>query len=1731
MRSLSALLALFFTLSLAAQQRTSHVPGEVLLRLSREARVADVQHELKKALPAGIQLKEFQHLAVKSLYTKVVVQGGDEVILVRTLAQVPGVEATSLNHRLHFTAQPDDAQYGTQWNMGSINVEPVWDHTTGGTMANGRRIAVGLSDLAIETTHPDLQGNIWPGSPHQGGGQDHGTEVASVMAAVGNNTIGIAGINWDVDIISSGTTSTLADAIEQIELATQLRQQFNATNGSNGLLVASITGSWVFEGTGPCNGFLDPLFSDMADAGILFVTAGPNTATSLEAGTTYPANCALAEHIVVTGYGPDNSTPFAFGPNTVHLLAPGVDIPVATTGGSYTVVDGNSYAVPTVAGAVALLYSIPCTGFAQLVMDDPQAARQRVKDAILQNTTPFPGGSAITITGGKLNVKAAYDALMAQCVPTCTDYTITLTPAGDPVTTWTVTNWDMLEVAQGGGNTIQACLDDGCYSINLNGVGGLPMEADFVVEDGSGVVATGSSFGGIISLSLGDVVSGCTVGGSVNFNPQANCNDGSCCSGEIVHVVVLPADPEAEGTVDLVVTSNGSEVFDGTVEVTFGDEFGMVTGTWKGCVPDGCMHIEVTGSSLPLTDDAFVFLSPGDEPLAFHLPAGFSGPIGDPPAELCDGIDNDCDGQVDEDFIWYTDADGDGWGGFDAGTIMCAPPSSGFAQQQGDCDDNDPAINPDMPDGCATPDGVDNDCSGTPDDVGLQFWYVDLDQDGYGTIEVLACEQLPTLTLVPGDCDDNDPTVHPDAPEICDGIDNDCDGVADPGALWYLDADGDGFGDDATLVASCTPVPGAVQVGGDCDDNDPAMTAPGQPCDDGNPATAVDLITGDCACQGFNPGTCPEGEIEDCNGNCAPLGWVGDGICDDGSFEHNGAFISFHCQAFNFDGGDCTGCVDEVCDGLDNDCDGQVDEDFVWFTDADGDGHGDPATGAILCDPGPGFSLVGDDCDDSNPAAHMGAIEVCDGSDNDCDGIIDGLFSDFQSGCTDPMACNYDPGAVCDDGSCTQGSNANGGDTFATDFTAVDVNGNTVNLFSLLAQGKTVVLDFFTTWCPPSIQMDNAGFLQDWYAHMGPAGLDHIRLVSIEIEDTATVNGSLARFLEDASWPFIATGGSAIMQQYAALDLYNGFVPTLVMICPDRTAQRIYAFPDQLPYSGIFNYDPIAALELLNDRCGCHGIPCMGNVGCMDPTACNYDPSATCPGPCTQAQEWFVDDDGDGHGTTTSLGTLCTQPANSAADSTDCDDADPVVHVGFTLVVLTADENDFGSAHYVIEHGGGVIEGDLDLPAGTQGVGELPLCLGYGCFAITITQNDVPLYEESFIIMAGASEDPIAFTTFDGYLGGQGSQEVCDGIDNDCDGSVDEGFALLFADADADGYGDPDNPIGCSGNGVPDASDCDDTDPDQHPGMPELCNGLDDDCDGIIDEDFDLGAPCGAGGIVVCDGTGGVTCTQPAVEVCGNGIDDDGDALIDEGCPLRLIVRMALEGPYDPSTGLMNDALRSQGLLPTTEPYSSLGHPHSGAESTEPSLLATAGNDAIVDWVLLELRHPSAPHLPLTSRAALLQRDGDVVDVDGSPEVSFHGAAPGAYHLVIRHRNHLGCMTASALQLAFEPTSIDLTLGGTDVHGDQPRKAITGAFPVHALWAGDVSFDRVIKYTGGANDRDLILQRIGGTAVTATSTGYHPEDVDLDGTVKYTGADNDRDPVLINVGGVVPTQVRVEQVP
>ena len=250
------------------------------------------------------------------------------------------------------------------------------------------------------------------------------------------------------------------------------------------------------------------------------------------------------------------------------------------------------------------------------------------------------------------------------------------------------------------------------------------------------------------------------------------------------------------------------------------------------------------------------------------------------------------------------------------------------------------------------------------------------------------------------------------------------------------------------------------------------------------------------------------------------------------------------------------------------------------------------------------------------------------------------------------------------------------------------------------------------------------------------------------------------------------------------------------------------------------------------------------------------------------------------------------------------------------------------------------------------------------------------------------------------------------------------------------------------------------------------------------------------------------------------GVDRDSDGIYDyvDG-DVELELALFLEGAMNGTT--MRTDLRMADLLPVTDPYGLnvlLGDP----------VLARTGLATPVDWVKVELRDAGDPTLVVDEIAAMLLTNGRVVMPSGDQPLRFEDAPRGNYHVVVRHRNHLGAMTAEALHFGQQVRSVDFRQPALATWGIDARR-IEGGLAM--LWSGDVNGDGTLKYTGTGNDRDPILAFLGGAVPTVMDSGYVHHDVNLDAAVKYTGANNDRDPILNNIGGSVVTDIREEQLP
>jgi hypothetical protein len=225
-------------------------------------------------------------------------------------------------------------------------------------------------------------------------------------------------------------------------------------------------------------------------------------------------------------------------------------------------------------------------------------------------------------------------------------------------------------------------------------------------------------------------------------------------------------------------------------------------------------------------------------------------------------------------------------------------------------------------------------------------------------------------------------------------------------------------------------------------------------------------------------------------------------------------------------------------------------------------------------------------------------------------------------------------------------------------------------------------------------------------------------------------------------------------------------------------------------------------------------------------------------------------------------------------------------------------------------------------------------------------------------------------------------------------------------------------------------------------------------------------------------------------------------------------LKVFLQGPYNTTTNLMNTSLNTAGYIPLNQPYDTIPWNYMGTESVAPGFFGL--NSSVVDWVLVELRTGTGGTTTVSKKAGLLKSNGSIVDYrDPNTPIIFEGISAGNYYVVIRHRNHLGVMTSSAISLSQSSALYDFSTGLDKYYGGDAYNSGTGIF---GLYAGDVNGNGQIKYSGAGNDRIIILNLLGGNLL-GTFSGYNSEDVNMNGQSKYSGAGNDRIIILNNLSG------------
>jgi subtilisin family serine protease len=451
-------IALLFSVVAARAQTPEAVPGELLVKVRSGASAAGLSRLSATAVPPR-KIAEVEGGSIHVLQ----VQGNVDAAL-NSLSKDPSIEYAEPNFLFHISAAPNDPRYGELWglkNVGQtmggrpgipgadIDAQSAWDVTTG-----SNAVVVGVVDTGIDYNHPDLVENIWSNPGGVGGcpagthgynaitkscdpmdDHFHGTHVSGTIGAVGNNGLGVVGVNWTTSIMAlkflsaSGSGST-ANAIAAIDFAVQAKIA--------GVNVRVLSNSW--GGSGFSQALLDEI--NMANANdILFVAAAGNSSSNNDFWSNYPSNYPTPNMVAVAAT--DNTDRLAsfsnYGPTSVHLAAPGVDVLSTVPGSGYAYLSGTSMATPHVAGTAALLLAA-----------QPTWTTSDVRSAILANVEPASNLNGRIVTGGRLNACRAMPGcltifpLAASAPPSGS---LTFTASGGSGTGYT---WSLAINASGG---------------------------------------------------------------------------------------------------------------------------------------------------------------------------------------------------------------------------------------------------------------------------------------------------------------------------------------------------------------------------------------------------------------------------------------------------------------------------------------------------------------------------------------------------------------------------------------------------------------------------------------------------------------------------------------------------------------------------------------------------------------------------------------------------------------------------------------------------------------------------------------------------------------------------------------------------------------------------------------------------------------------------------------------------------------------------------------------------------------------------------------------------------------------------------------------------------------------------------------------------------------------------------------------------------------------------------
>ena len=417
---LTSLAILFFSLASLFAQEAPIISGELIVQLNKTITAKDLTIQLAEynGVKSGVALDRVLSKSASIYLFKYDVNRVPEGKVLDFIYANAGVNIAQFNHEVQNRALPNDPSIGSQWHHvdgsdNDIDSDLAWDITTGGQTSNGDEIVVCVIEGGgANYNHPDLIANHWtntaeidnngidddgngyiddfngwnPVSDNDNvGNANHGTAVSGMIGAKGNNNNGGAGVNWDVKIMQVDLGSlTEANVIESYSYPLTMRERYNASNGAEGAFVVATNASWGIDNANPANYPVWCAFYDtLGAAGILNCGATSNSNVNVDVNGDMPTGCSSTYMLGITATNSSDQRTFSgYGVTAIDLAAPGeaVFLPSGTSG--YSSTSGTSFASPCVAGAIALLYSAPCSDLASQALSSPQSTADLVRNYI-----------------------------------------------------------------------------------------------------------------------------------------------------------------------------------------------------------------------------------------------------------------------------------------------------------------------------------------------------------------------------------------------------------------------------------------------------------------------------------------------------------------------------------------------------------------------------------------------------------------------------------------------------------------------------------------------------------------------------------------------------------------------------------------------------------------------------------------------------------------------------------------------------------------------------------------------------------------------------------------------------------------------------------------------------------------------------------------------------------------------------------------------------------------------------------------------------------------------------------------------------------------------------------------------------------------------------------------------------------------------------------------------------